>query len=818
MTKNSNYITTREKKHILKTLRNRANLGGYRYFKGEYSEFLLDIPKTRKQYSRLKPARVRRDQSVQQIRVVSRKAMRTIQPIIAEALLVKYKKKTLTTYFRIPWKKVLSVYTQAFYQVFLKLEVQNEREVTVTVFMKIVWAEMHLLGFPETYYINKKLQITTFRVFGNLITHKVLQHKTKQMPRGTEGSYVSVNKDYHHIIIGSTFRFWPSMVKPNKLVKNQNSVFFFAKGILIEEPSYFSGGVRKTMLYNNMFTESWNKYRRRPFLINRNVLTKLLGSVLRDYFRSQSFKDIFGINLTMQQYREEWDNFIFTTQGKLLTHKDFTKTAVSEFVEPLKKADAFRKKAKILLFYADKQIPVYLPFLWDFRGRDTLCGKYFNPLMCKFSRAIFNFSYTHKQNVANRVSRLTKRGKYALAQYVCGLSFEKEKLSSISFLDFLTKLDLEYVITNDNRFIKTIAEKVVKELGRAFYTNDTVERGIDLYAIVLRNISQQRVTLDASASGVQLLAAITQDTTLATLTNMLAPLEDFRGSDYNNTTERSSKLTVRYLDVYTNFFDFAQHEDNTEVYPLLQRLVGNRALLKACIMQLLYGANPQSKTSILRKEFYKVFSNEEVKLILPIVLLQFREKLDVQRAFLKYMCKKHIQENDQGLFNFQDFGFQYTYIKKECTPFNFKYSVPDRDQDMKVLYKAKYFSQEINTRKIKSAFPANFMQSLDGFVKYTVYNAIKKKDIPVYCVHDAFIVHPNFAHLVVKEYNKALLKLADIFKTDYEQFCEDYQTTKDKSLFSPKERKMILQAKYSLNPFLWFYFVFFYRYSVVVTP
>lgn len=264
-------------------------------------------------------------------------------------------------------------------------------------------------------------------------------------------------------------------------------------------------------------------------------------------------------------------------------------------------------------------------------------------------------------------------------------------------------------------------------------------------------------SIDATASGQQLMAILTRDSVMAKFTNLTS--EDKRYDIYSEVARefyalKSSANRFRYL--------------------------SDRKRFKSSIMISGYNGKKQVEndfpTEAERELFYKAMRHccAGVEELTELVNLAYMDNCD--KPYMAWIAPDGFQ------CVIPQFKAKWARIVRKDFQCMFKYEVI-----------------EPSTKDNKRSLLPNFIHSVDGFVCRELLRRCGEMDIDVMSVHDSFYAHPNHMGVILKIYNEILQELNEDKYNIVANFLTDIYGEKMANPFS--DRPMlddIRNARYSL--------------------
>jgi DNA-directed RNA polymerase len=307
-----------------------------------------------------------------------------------------------------------------------------------------------------------------------------------------------------------------------------------------------------------------------------------------------------------------------------------------------------------------------------------------------------------------------------------------------------------------------------------------------LITIENHNITEL-ISLDATASGLQILGTILKDEKLMNLTNILNDNDEDIYEYYKN---KFNKSDINYLE------DTIITKKNKTVFKTMKKKFifneKSRKLFKKLLMTYAYNKEIYGMAKdITESKMYLDLKPTEVFYHMTNLYKFFQNEFKTIEKF-KLLILDIIKNTDNQfviLNHNSNFISTQLYCSQESETISFSY----QKQRFRMTIKMDKEPPQINTTKTKKATMSNLIHSIDAHILYNVLKGIREKDIPVYTLHDCFVIPKK--HII--EMKQIYLKeLQNVYNSNLiDQFINNNIQDKEKNRQMKEKYKDILTNK-----------------------
>lgn len=368
---------------------------------------------------------------------------------------------------------------------------------------------------------------------------------------------------------------------------------------------------------------------------------------------------------------------------------------------------------------------IYFPFQFDKRGR-IYCKSYrINTQSDEWNKACINFAFKEKVSFT---------GMMTLKKEVA-IQYGLDKKTSVEKLQWF-QANEEYVleVANKNILDKEADKPILFQKACKAYRD--AKAGLPIGYMC---------SIDATASGLQLLSIITKDK---------------ESAKYTNLTSLEKRFDI-YTEFATNFLMMLDMETSPE------RLKKARKVIKPCLMTHFYNSVVGVRKKLgNNQEYYDTFT------------ALTREMCQGPSEFLDYITEIYQQNNHKKYFCWtMPDGFEVV-IEQQKDSYH-KINTPY----FQCLFK--YQAIAVDAEQNKRKLAAHIVHSIDAFVCRELIRRCKFEISPI---HDSFYAHPNNINTILATYQEILQEINNgKYKTLLSDIISDITGVKTKTPFDDKE-------------------------------
>jgi DNA-directed RNA polymerase len=461
--------------------------------------------------------------------------------------------------------------------------------------------------------------------------------------------YISIKPQYLAVLTGSIFNpiRLPMICKPKKWV--------YKEEILINEGNKNEESQLVLMETGGYLLDQFNELSKNDTIVRQHSSNKFESLISKNQVDSINFLNsrAFEINkemldLAVKEWYNKGDSFLFGGLNQLhpsTTQFDkLSSSAKKEVLSHNSKHWAYLNTINIALLMRDQTI--YFPSFLDFRGRIYPTPNYLSYQSSDLARSLLLFkeipqTNTNKEKLAEEPKILEQILEDTLYSKIKNIknfkkesifkdidyfklyfanTFGKNKLSRKGRINWIDKNIKDIINTFESDFESFINKYLLESKEPFQFLACTFA-----YCNFIKNNTEIKIPIlfDASCSGIQHLSALTTDTTIAKLVNLLNNLEplDFYQYCIDNLIEVIKNLP-----------------DKEETIAFKQKLLSldlNRKWLKHPIMTIPYNVTSMGITEKIEKQFEAIYLNkltyEKLKSF-EIKLEEIKDQLNTKKS------------------------------------------------------------------------------------------------------------------------------------------------------------------------------------------
>ena len=345
-------------------------------------------------------------------------------------------------------------------------------------------------------------------------------------------------------------------------------------------------------------------------------------------------------------------------------------------------------------------------------------------------KLVLNFIYNHQDLDIYNILVCDYRGRLYIQNSISYISSKLYRLiTTLKNYNFINiNSYYKYYLTSQITNVKSFsdAENIYNNIDNIKnYKNKILFEKIYLH-------KNQTISLDATASMLQIIALITKNYKLMKYTNLIPNIDKIDIYD-----EIKKILNIKYKDsIFIEYYN-------------------NRNLIKYSIMLYIYNSSPLYTAAKLIDEFnFHSILKSDLTSIINNITKTFKEEFNAV-VILKKIINLFIKKYNDNTFIINSIlkKIEYSCPKSKRIKINF--------ENINIDFQIE--SELQDNKKIKrSCFP-NIIHSLDSEICLITRHNLYKSNIHSLSIHDCFIININDYEILLKEYNKSLM---EIYKID----------------------------------------------------
>lgn len=340
-------------------------------------------------------------------------------------------------------------------------------------------------------------------------------------------------------------------------------------------------------------------------------------------------------------------------------------------------------------------------------------------------------------------------------------------LETIYIAILFSKYDLYFSVFLDSR-------------GRLYYNGYllTPQGTVLAKSLLMFENESKLISLDVRSSGFQILGLLFKNEKLLKLTYLLEnntniDLYTYLLNKFNNKHKKIINIK-NYIDLFTK--DFLNKYKNNSL--ILNPKLKDRSIMKAICIPFIYGQGERNTTKLIKELNNLEYNTPQARVLAHLLYNFLNEELKLVK-FLKSMCYRVVEENvklkpGQPIILYDNPRFaiisQY-YVKQEkkkCRYINFK----GETRCTTLMVDVKPF--ELDLSKNCKSILANLFHSIDSLILFRVLFLVHKQNIPIYTIHDCFVVPEQYQNIIQDIYNEVAMQVyeEDLLKNFIENNLE----------------------------------------------
>jgi hypothetical protein len=265
--------------------------------------------------------------------------------------------------------------------------------------------------------------------------------------------------------------------------------------------------------------------------------------------------------------------------------------------------------------------------------------------------------------------------------------------------------------------------------------------------------NDELVSLDATASGIQILACILRNEKLLKLTNLLNK-NDLDIYEYYR--EKFNKSSLNHLS------KVIKTKKNKEIEVTYQKFIfKERKLFKKLLMTYMYNKEVFGMAEDIKDSGEYPSLNEkkgERYFHMQNLLKFFKEEFKDIEQF-KFLINDLIDlKNDDVSLNKNSNYISTQFYAKQQTK-RIRFYIDKKQIDISL--KKDKEPQQLDKRKSKTATMPNFVHNIDADILYQMIQKAVEKNIPIFTIHDCFVVPKKYSNVIKENYLEILNDLVN---------------------------------------------------------
>ncbi len=535
----------------------------------------------------------------------------------------------------------------------------------------------------------------------------------KQFENVGKGSFIYFDKemppswrylDEKNVILRADNRRKPNITTLGKYIQDTHILSLFTKDLI----SYI------------------NELQKIKYTLDRKLFIDLFKNInLLDFYKPEKSSIIII---------DDYENYLLNNMGNYLLDKDKDESRFLKLVTKLvfKKPNLVKRDYTNVISDSDKGI---LNFLYNYDKKVSLRHNIF-------------MDYRGRMYILGNISYISSK----LLRCLVVLDEGKEIVKN----DFY-----KYYVACLIKKPKSIAEGKLIYDKRYKYKKKIKN---NMYYLKIVKYCNGNISLDATASMMQIISLLTKSTKLMKYTNLT--VSDIRYDIYEYLIEVITDKNYKVKDNLT-------FKDEKGFYNVFINYFKSKKLYKYCIMLYVYGSTPlYTAKSYLEINKIKSIHIKDLTYIISIIVNCFKDE------FKSVQLIKSFIKTYTDLIKYET-HYEFNTLLKRLS-----YSCP---QGMKININFKNINSSFNTdsqsssyeKKIRSSF-VNIIHSLDSEICIlTRIKLLKEFNINSLSIHDCFLVHINDYEKCLYSYNSSMSKILDL---NLDQIINNIYKNKDEFL------------------------------------